>query len=174
MATIYGKNLLKSSREPNGWWPWNLVCSIGYSSTTKFVQMMTLGWPWSIYSKVWFSPFWFCMGKCLLVLWSVSSIKGMPCSISFSVYSVEGMHSAVAFSAYSKKGMPYAIAFSVYKSPPGFNCWFSFAPVFQWCCSTPQGSPGVGRIMFLSSPHLCFIIVFICDLFVSRDDPLMS
>ena len=23
-------------------------------------------------------------------------------------------------------------------------------------------------------PHLCFIIVFICDLFVSRDDPLMS
>ena len=58
--------------------------------------------------------------------------------------------------------------------PPGFNCWFSFAPVFQWCCSTPQGSPGVGRnALFLSSPHLCFIIVFICDLFVSRDDPLM-
>ena len=48
------------------------------------------------------------------------------------------------------------------------------APVFQWCCSTPQGSPGVGRNTFLSSPHLCFIIVFICDLFVSRDDPLMS
>ena len=23
-------------------------------------------------------------------------------------------------------------------------------------------------------PHFCFIIVFICDLFVSRDDPLMS
>ena len=38
----------------------------------------------------------------------------------------------------------------------------------------PQGSPGVGRKTFLSSPHLCFIIVFICDLFVSRDDPLMS
>ena len=34
--------------------------------------------------------------------------------------------------------------------------------------------PGVGRNTFLSSPHLCFIIVFICDLFVSRDDPLMS
>ena len=31
-----------------GWWPWNLVCSIGCSSTTKFVQMMTLGWPWPI------------------------------------------------------------------------------------------------------------------------------
>ena len=55
-----------------------------------------------------------------------------------------------------------------------FYCWFSSAPVFQWCCSTPQGSPGVGRNTFLSSPHLCFIKVFICDLFVSRDDPLMS
>ena len=62
--------------------------------------------------------------------------------------------------------------FCLLLGPPGFNCWFSFAPVFQWCCSTPQGSPGVGRnTFFLSSPHLCFIIVFICDLFVSRDDP---
>ena len=58
-----------------------------------------------------------------------------------------------------------------YPSEPQFNSWFSFAPVFPWCCSTPQGSPGIGRNTFLSSPHLCFIIVFICDLFVSRDDP---
>ena len=58
--------------------------------------------------------------------------------------------------------------------PLGFNCWFSFAPVFQWCRSTPQGSPNVGRnTLFLSSPHLCFI-VFTCDLFVSPDDPMMS
>ena len=64
--------------------------------------------------------------------------------------------------------------FCLLLDPPGFNCWFSFAPVFQCCWSTPQGSPGVGRNTFLSSPHLCFIIVFICDLFVSRDDPLMS
>ena len=33
---------------------------------------------------------------------------------------------------------------------------------------------GVGRNTFLSSPHLCFITVFICDLFFSRDGPLMS
>ena len=64
--------------------------------------------------------------------------------------------------------------FCLLLGPPGFNCWFSFAQVFQWCCSTPQGSPGVGRNTFLSSPHLYFIIVFICDLFVSRVDPLMS
>ena len=65
--------------------------------------------------------------------------------------------------------------FCLLLSPLGFNCWFSFAPVFQWCCSTPCGSPVVGsNTLFLSSPHLCFIIVFICDLFVSLDDPLIS
>ena len=43
------KTLKKSSSpEPKGRWPWNLVCSIGCSSTTKFVQMMTLGWPWHV------------------------------------------------------------------------------------------------------------------------------
>ena len=42
---IYGKNLKKPpSSERSGRWPWNLVCSIGYSSTTIFIQMMTLGW----------------------------------------------------------------------------------------------------------------------------------
>ena len=28
--------------------------------------------------------------------------------------------------------------FCLLLGPPGFNCWFSFAPVFQWCCSTPR------------------------------------
>ena len=42
-------NIKKSSSvETKGLWPWNLLCSIGCSSTTKFVQMMTLGWPWPI------------------------------------------------------------------------------------------------------------------------------
>ena len=45
---IYIKNLKKSSPEPKGRWPWNLVCNIRYTSTTKFVQKMTLGWPWPI------------------------------------------------------------------------------------------------------------------------------
>ena len=51
MATmpISGKKLKKSpALEPKGRWPWKLVCSIGYSSTTKFVRIMTLGWPWPI------------------------------------------------------------------------------------------------------------------------------
>ena len=50
VTPIYGKNLKKkpSSPEPKGRWPWKLVCSIGCSSTTKFVKMMTLSWPWHI------------------------------------------------------------------------------------------------------------------------------
>ena len=28
------------------WWPWNMVCNIRYSSSTKIVHLMTLGWPW--------------------------------------------------------------------------------------------------------------------------------
>ena len=65
--------------------------------------------------------------------------------------------------------------FCLLLGPSGFNCWLSFAPVFQWCCSIPRGSPVVGRnTLFLSSPHLFFIIIFIHDLFVSSGDPLMS
>ena len=46
---IHGKNLKKStSSEPIDWWTCNLVCSIVYASTTKIIQIMTLGWPWSI------------------------------------------------------------------------------------------------------------------------------
>ena len=53
---IYGKNLKKSSSpEPIDRWPWNLVCSIVYVSTTKIIQIISLGWPWSILrqSKIW-------------------------------------------------------------------------------------------------------------------------
>ena len=46
---IYSKNLKKSSSpEPIDQWPWNLVYSIVYGSTTKVVQLMALGWPWPI------------------------------------------------------------------------------------------------------------------------------
>ena len=47
---IYGKNLKKksSSPEPIDRWPFNMVCSIVYASTTKVVKIMTLGWPWPI------------------------------------------------------------------------------------------------------------------------------
>ena len=48
---IYGKNLKKSSPEPIDQWPWNFVCSIVYASSTKVVQIMTLGWPWHILSQ---------------------------------------------------------------------------------------------------------------------------
>ena len=44
---IYNKNFKKSSSpELIDRWPWNLVCSIRYLSTTKNIQMMTFDWPW--------------------------------------------------------------------------------------------------------------------------------
>ena len=48
MATIpiHGKHLWKSSsHEPNGWWLWNFICTIGNLGSTKFVQIVTLAWP---------------------------------------------------------------------------------------------------------------------------------
>ena len=56
MIPIYGKNLKKSSSlEPHGRWPGNLVCSIGCSSTTMFVQIITICWPWHI---LWQGQIW--------------------------------------------------------------------------------------------------------------------
>ena len=51
---IDGKKKLKkpSSLELMDWWPWNMVCSIRYSSSTKSVPLITLGWRWSFYGKV--------------------------------------------------------------------------------------------------------------------------
>ena len=47
--SIYDKNLKKSSSlEPIDQWPWSMVCSIVYGSTTKVVH---LGWPWPILRK---------------------------------------------------------------------------------------------------------------------------
>ena len=72
---IYGKNPKKSSSpEPIDRWPWNLVRSIVYASTTKVVQIITVGWPshilhqgqiWShrlLYGKKWNLFFFF--GNC--------------------------------------------------------------------------------------------------------------
>ena len=61
---IYDKNLKKSSSpEPIDRWPWNLVCSIVYGSTTKLFKL----WPWvdldPFYAKVKFDHIGFCMGK---------------------------------------------------------------------------------------------------------------
>ena len=61
---IYGKKLKKSSSLLTiDRWPWNLVCSIVYGSSTKIVQIMTLGWPWPISRQGQFGHIGFCMGK---------------------------------------------------------------------------------------------------------------
>ena len=61
---IYGKNIKKSySLEPKGGWPWKLVCSIGYSSTAKLGQMMSLGWPWPVLCQCQIWSLMFLYGK---------------------------------------------------------------------------------------------------------------
>ena len=65
MATmpIYGKNLKKSSAEPKGRWPWNLVCSMG----SRVLPGLFRWWPWVdldiIYSKIRFGPYAFVWEK---------------------------------------------------------------------------------------------------------------
>ena len=71
---IYGKNLKKSSSpEPIDWWPWNLVCSIVYGSTTKIVQIMTLGWPWPILcqGQIWSHRLLYCKKWKLFIYWKL-------------------------------------------------------------------------------------------------------
>ena len=46
----YMVKILKKSSSPGpiDRWPWNFVCSIVYASTTKVIQINTLGWPLQI------------------------------------------------------------------------------------------------------------------------------
>ena len=44
-GAIFHVKTLKSSPEPRKLWGWVLVYSIGDSRSSKFVQIMTLGWP---------------------------------------------------------------------------------------------------------------------------------
>ena len=63
---IHGEKLKKISfSEPRGWWPWNLVYSIGYSSTTN----VFIWWSWvdldHFYDRVKFVSECFFMGESL-------------------------------------------------------------------------------------------------------------
>ena len=54
------KNLLLQNQMASDLETWYAVLG---ARVLPFVQMMTLGWPWPIYSKVKFGPLCFCMGK---------------------------------------------------------------------------------------------------------------
>ena len=58
----------------------------------------------------------------------------------------------------------------LFLSSSGFSWLFSFVPVFKCCCLTPRDLQMSQHILLLLSPHLCFIIGFICDLFVACND----
>ena len=74
----YGKNIkISSPPEPQGQLPWNLECSIKWLSATKFVQILTLGWPWPILCQcqIWFLRL--LNGKCCYHhhLWKYSQLQ---------------------------------------------------------------------------------------------------
>ena len=57
--------MVKTLKEPRKLWGWILIYSIMDSRSTKFAQMMTLGWLWPLYGKVKFVPPCICMGTML-------------------------------------------------------------------------------------------------------------
>ena len=76
------KTLKKSSSpEPIDPWPWNLVCSIMYVSTTKVVQIKSLVWPWPILRQGQFGHIGFWMGKKwrLFVFWKLLQPRSQSC-----------------------------------------------------------------------------------------------
>ena len=82
---IYGKYLKKSSSaEEINQWSWNLVCSIVYWSTTKVVQIMTLGWPWHILrqGQIWSYSLLYGMGKSenYFLFENYCSLRSQSCS----------------------------------------------------------------------------------------------
>ena len=84
MATmpIYGKNLKKSnSPEAIDRWPWNLVCSIVYASTTK-VANYDLGWPWPILrqGQIWWHMLLYGRKwKFFFFFWTYCSLRSQSC-----------------------------------------------------------------------------------------------
>ena len=56
----------------------------------------------------------------------------------------------------------------------GVQLVVSFAPVFQWRCFNNPGISAYLNTLFLLGPYLCFVIGFICNLLVARNDSWMS
>ena len=80
----YMVKTLKKSSSPEliDRWPWNLVCSIVYVSTTKIIQIMTPGWLWLILrkSQIWshrllYGKKW----KLLLFFLNYCSLRSQSC-----------------------------------------------------------------------------------------------
>ena len=77
-------------------------------------------------------------------------------------------HKAIYFSWFGPE------LFCLLLGPPGFNCWFSSAPVFQWCCSN---TPGISRcrsqhisVESSSLLHHSIYLWFICFTWWSIDE----
>ena len=83
---IYGKNLKKSSSpEPIDQWPWNLVCSIVYGSTTKVSKL----WPWVVldlfYAKVKFGHIGFFVWEKVKIICFLETIAAFGLKVAWSI-----------------------------------------------------------------------------------------
>ena len=82
---IYVKYLKKSSApEPVDQWPWNLVCSIVNWSTTKVVQIMTLGSLDPFNAKVKFGHIGLCMVK-VKIIYFLETISTLGLKVAWSI-----------------------------------------------------------------------------------------
>ena len=98
---IYGKNLKKSSSpQPIAEWPWNLVCSIVYASTTKVLQIMTPGWPWLILrqGQIWSHTLLY--GKKLKIIYFLESIAALGLRVAWSIQ----LNEVMKFHEYQSQG----------------------------------------------------------------------
>ena len=85
---IYGKNLKKSSSpEAIDRWPWNLVCSIVYASTSMIVQIMTLGWTWPILrqGEIWSRRLLYGKNWKLLLFFFLETIAALGLKVAWSI-----------------------------------------------------------------------------------------
>ena len=85
---IYGKNFKKSSSpEPIDQWPWNFVCNIVYASTTKVVQIFTLGWPWHILpqGQIWSHRLLYGKKWKLFIFWETVAALGLKVAWSIQL-----------------------------------------------------------------------------------------
>ena len=83
---IYGKNLKQSSSpEPIYQWPWNLLCSIVYESTTKVVQIMTLGDLDPFYAKVKFGHIAAFVWEKVKIIYFLETIAALGLKVAWSI-----------------------------------------------------------------------------------------
>ena len=167
---IYGKNLKKSSSpEAIGRWPWKLVCSIVYASTTKVVQIMILGWPWSILRQGQIWSHRLCMGKSENYLFILETIAAVGLKVAWSIQLNELMKLSeyqISVNLWLWSKVTQISKLNVWLWPVYSGEWFrAMGPLVYLPCHSL-----VAGIMFSLWPSVC-LSLFICGHCQSNELP---